>query len=59
MTYYFDSISQNEGYRCNINEIDKMFPKALEGEEAKQYIQETTGLNPINHIGTRIYYFGS
>lgn len=53
MTYCFESISVPEGYRCNINEVDKMFPKALEGEEAKEYIRERTGLEPINHTGTR------
>lgn len=53
MTYCFESISVPEGYRCNINEVDKMFPKALEGEEAKEYIKERTGLEPITHTGTR------
>ena len=52
-TYYFESITRNEGYRCNINEEDQMFNRALEEDEARKFIKEQTGLNPITHVGTR------
>lgn len=50
---YFDSITENEGYRCNVNDNNNMIPQALEGEEAKNYIREKSGLAPIDHVGTR------
>lgn len=52
-TYFFESITEQEGRRCNINEEDEMFDKAIEGEEAKLFIEEQTGLKAIDHIGTR------
>lgn len=52
-TYYFESITKEEGYRCNINEEDQMFDKALEENEARSFIKNQTNLDPINHIGTR------
>lgn len=52
-TYYFESITESEGYRCNINEEDQMFDKALEEDEARKFIYEQTGLSPITHVGTR------
>ena len=52
-TYYFESITINEERRCNINEEDEMYDKAIEGDEAKVFIEEKTGLKAINHIGTR------
>ena len=50
---YFESISEAEGYRCNMNKNNEMLEKALEGEEGKAYIRTNTGLEPINHVGTR------
>lgn len=50
---YFESITENEGYRCNMNQNNRMWGKALEGQEGKNKIFEETGLEPIDHIGTR------
>ena len=52
-TYYFESITEKEGYRCNINEEDEMYDKALEDDEAREFIKTKTGLEPIKHVGTR------
>lgn len=52
-TYYFESITDNEGYRCNINEEDQMFDRALEEDEGRDFIIKNTGLEPIKHVGTR------
>ena len=52
-TYYFETITENEGYRCNINEEDEMFDPALEEDVARNFIKENTGLEPITHKGTR------
>lgn len=50
---YFDSLAIKEGYRCNVNDANEMLYKAKEGDDAKEYIKEHTGLEPINHVGTR------
>ncbi len=50
---YFESIAEVENYRCNMNKNNEMLGKALEGEEGKNYIRENTGLEPIDHVGTR------
>ena len=50
---YFESITENEGYRCNMNKNNEMLERALEGEAGKTFIQDNTGLEPIDHVGTR------
>lgn len=50
---YFESVTENEGYRCNVNDNNKMFRKALEEDEGRNFIKEATGLEPIDHVGTR------
>ena len=50
---FFESISEVEGYRCNMNKNNEMLEKALEGDEGRDYIRENTGLEPIDHVGTR------
>ncbi len=52
-TNFFDSITENEGYRCNCNEKDMMLAMALEEDQGKDWIYAETGLEPISHIGTR------
>ena len=50
---YFESRTENEGYRCNFNDNDEMLWNALEGEEGEKWFRSQTGLEPIDHIGTR------
>jgi len=53
--YYFESLTIGFGYRCNVNDKNKSNTNgAFEGDNAKKYIKEKTGLDPINHVGTRI-----
>ena len=53
--YYFESLTAGFGYRCNVNDKNKSNPNgAFEGDDAKAYIKNKTGLEPIEHIGTRI-----
>jgi len=51
--YYFDSLSV-DGYRSNIYDAGELFYPAKEGEEAKDFIFSSTGLNPLEKTGTRI-----
>ncbi len=50
---YFESITEAEGYRCNMNKNNEMLERALEGDDGRAYIRSNTGLEPINHVGTR------
>lgn len=52
-SFYFESISV-EGYRVNHLKNGEVLPKALEGDEAKEFIKNETGLEPIKDMGTRI-----
>ena len=53
--YYFESLTAGFGYRCNVNDKNKSRSEgAYEGEKGKDYIRSKTGLEPIDHIGTRI-----
>lgn len=55
LRYIFESNSMNEieGYRCNINDRNKIMNKALEGDYARNFVSTETGLTPIKHVGTR------
>lgn len=50
---YFESRTEEEGYRCNFNDNDEMNEVALEGAEGEEWFKAQTGLDPIDHIGTR------
>lgn len=53
-TYYFDSIIDGGEYRANVNRKNKLRVEgALLDDEAKLFIKEKTGLDPISHQGTR------
>lgn len=53
-TYFFDSLREDKKYIANVNKCGQVMPVALEGEEAKKYITENTGLAVKNTTGTRI-----
>lgn len=53
-TYYFDSLRDDGKYVANVNEGGRVYSVAYEGEEAKSFILNNTGLDRKNTIGTRI-----
>ncbi len=53
-TYYFDSVREDGSYVANINKCGQVMSKALEDEEAKNYIFNNTGLQKKESVGTRI-----
>lgn len=53
--YYFDSLTKDGIYRANLNDKNRSLNNgALEGNEAKKFIKSKLGLDPIDHVGTRI-----
>lgn len=53
-TYYFDSLREDGLYVANVNAQGQVFPTAFEGEAAKKYILDATGLPEKRTVGTRI-----
>lgn len=53
-TYYFDSLREDGKYVANINKRGQVMSVALEGDAAKTYIFEQTGLQEKKSSGTRI-----
>lgn len=53
-TYFFDSLREDKKYIANVNKCGQVMSVALEGEEAKKYISENTGLPAKTTSGTRI-----
>lgn len=53
-TYYFDSLREDKKYVANVNKCGQVMSMALEGEEARRYITENTGLPAKKTSGTRI-----
>ena len=53
-TYYFDSLREDEKYVANLNAKGQIHPVAYEGNAAKQFIFDNTGLSAKNTVGTRI-----
>ncbi len=52
--YYFESIIDTGEYRANINDRNMLRSEgAFTNEEGKRFIKEETGLEPIDHVGTR------
>ena len=53
-TYYFDSLREDGLYVANVNKSGQVNSIAYEGEEAKKYILDNTGLSEKRTVGTRI-----
>ncbi len=53
-TYYYDSLRDDNKYVANVNMRGQVHPTALEGDEAKRFIVEETGLEEKKTVGTRI-----
>lgn len=53
-TYYFDSLREDGLYVSNINRSGHVNPIAYEGDEAKKFIFNKTGLPEKKTVGTRI-----
>lgn len=53
-TYYFDSLREDGLYVANVNKSGQVNSVAFEGEEAKKYILDNTGLSEKKDVGTRI-----
>lgn len=52
--YFFDSLTQDGLYVANENKKGQVYEKAFEGEEAKRFIKESTGLAEKDTVGTRV-----
>ena len=53
-TYYYDSLREDGLYVANVNKSGQVNSIAYEGDAAKNYIFENTGLCEKNTVGTRI-----
>ena len=53
-TYYYDSLREDGLYVANVNENGQVNSTAYEGDEAKKYIFDNTGLSEKKTVGTRI-----
>lgn len=53
-TYYFDSLREDGIYVANVNKKGQVESVAYEGNEAKKFIFENTGLSEKTTVGTRI-----
>lgn len=53
-TYYFDSLREDGLYVANVNKSGQVNSTAYEGDEAKKYIFDNTGLSEKKTVGTRI-----
>jgi hypothetical protein len=53
-TYYFDSLRDDGLYVANINKCGQVMSVALEGNSAKKYIFDNTGLTEKKTTGTRV-----
>ncbi|WP_252502757.1 hypothetical protein [Sporosarcina sp. Marseille-Q4943] len=56
--YIYETLTQEEGYRVNYKKLEgndlRVGESALQGEDAINYLTETTGLMPISSQGSRI-----
>ena len=53
-TYYYDSLREDGLYVANVNKNGQVNSTAYEGDEAKKYIFDNTGLSEKKTVGTRI-----
>lgn len=52
--YYFESVVENGEYRANVNDKNMLIADgALTNDEGRCFIRDETGLEPIDHLGTR------
>ena len=52
--YYFDSLREDKKYVANVNDCGQVMETALEGDEARNFIAQKTGLPAKSTVGTRI-----
>ena len=52
--YYFDSLREDGKYVANVNNCGQVMETALEGDDARKFILENTGLPEKTTIGTRV-----
>ena len=52
--YYFDSLREDGKYVANMNNNGQVYNEAKEGEEAKKFIKDNTGLDEKKNVGTRV-----
>ena len=52
--YYFDSLRKDGKYVANVNNQGRVMNVALEGDEAKKFILDETGLSKKTTVGTRV-----
>ena len=53
-TYYFDSLREDGKYVANLNKSGQVESVAFEGDAAKEFIFDNTGLNAKKSAGTRV-----
>ena len=53
-TYYFDSLREDRKYVANLNKSGQVESVAFEGDKAKKFILEKTGLSEKKTVGTRV-----
>lgn len=53
-TYYFDSLREDGKYVANVNNKGQVMETALEGDEARRFILEKTGMPAKDTVGTRV-----
>ena len=53
-TYYFDSLREDRKYVANLNKSGQVESVAFEGDRAKKFILEKTGLSEKKTVGTRV-----
>ncbi len=53
-TYYFDSLREDGKYVANVNAQGQVYPLAFEGDAAKRFILDNTGLAEKSTAGTRV-----
>lgn len=54
ISYYFDSLTEDGRYVANMIKAGQILEYALEGEEAKGFIFNETGMTPKTVVGTRV-----
>lgn len=53
-TYYFDSLREDGKYVANVNKAGQVMSMAAEGNDARQFILDNTGIPAKESVGTRI-----
>lgn len=53
-TYYFDSLREDNKYVANVNDRGRVMETALEGDAAREFILNKTGMTAKATVGTRV-----